>query len=279
MKMSQKKRPRSPPPTAEVYTSEPIHDRQSRFVAYFTPNTSNPKAFQNAHAAFQSASHKILAWRKPSAQRSLSASAPVIYESSHDDDGEQYGGRHVERILKDLDVIGVCVVARWYGGVMLGPVRFKHMEDAASEAVERWKYAEGQREGKKRRLEMEEREREELIRGLGERDVSVEVLRKLAGEKEGRVKAVLVKGMEELDGEDAGAEDKHAAAATPASPAKPAMDYSEMPIERLRALDKARDATLSFLLKRISKAEADLAALGETEERRLDKDDAADKPP
>ena len=48
------------------------------------------------------------------------------------------------------------------------------------------------------------------------------------------------------------------------SPTKPAaIDYSAMPLDRLRALDKARDATLSFLLTRIDKAEADLKALGE----------------
>ena len=39
-----------------------------------------------------------------------------------------------------------------------------------------------------------------------------------------------------------------------------AVDYSEMPVDRLRALEKARDATLSFLLKRIDRAEAELVA-------------------
>jgi hypothetical protein len=36
------------------------------------------------------------------------------------------------------------------------------------------------------------------------------------------------------------------------------MDYSVMTLDRLRALEKARDATLSFLLKRIDKAELEL---------------------
>jgi hypothetical protein len=35
------------------------------------------------------------------------------------------------------------------------------------------------------------------------------------------------------------------------------MDYSAMPLQRLRLLDKARDATLAFILKQIDKAEED----------------------
>jgi hypothetical protein len=43
-----------------------------------------------------------------------------------------------------------------------------------------------------------------------------------------------------------------------------------MTVERLRALDKARDATLAFLLKRIDKAESELtkAANAKEEERK-----------
>jgi hypothetical protein len=43
-----------------------------------------------------------------------------------------------------------------------------------------------------------------------------------------------------------------------------------MTVKRLRALDKARDATLAFLLKRIDKAESELtkAANKQEEERK-----------
>lgn len=30
-------------------------------------------------------------------------------------------------VRPDLNVIGSIVVARWYGGMMLGPVRFEHI--------------------------------------------------------------------------------------------------------------------------------------------------------
>ena len=44
------------------------------------------------------------------------------------------------------------------------------------------------------------------------------------------------------------------------------IDYDAMTVERLRALDKARDATLAFLLKRIDKAESALSKAANTKE-------------
>ncbi|KAK3111280.1 hypothetical protein LTR53_013621 [Teratosphaeriaceae sp. CCFEE 6253] len=272
--MSSSKRRRSPEPSsssspsdtaADIHISDPIEDRQSRFVAYYSP--SLPATDLQQHPLFNSASHKILAWRKEGKQRSLTGSI-AHYETGHDDDGEKHGGRTVERVLAQLQVTGVCVVARWYGGVMLGPVRFQHMEDCAKGAVAKWRaHEEGERRAK-RVKEAEEAERGRLVRALGERDRSVEVLRAMAGEKEGRVRDALLAGMAGLEGGEKPADGAGAPPVTVASPItaavspkKPAVDYSSMPLDRLRALDKARDATLSFLLKRISKADSDLIDL------------------
>ena len=48
-----------------------------------------------------------------------------------------------------------------------------------------------------------------------------------------------------------------------ATEAKPTLDYAAMTLDRLKTLEKQRDATLSFLLKRIDKAEAELISSGD----------------
>ncbi|KAK4560707.1 hypothetical protein LTR86_005285 [Recurvomyces mirabilis] len=254
--------------TGEVHRSEPIEDRQSTFIGFFSPDI--PARDLQRIAEVKSASHKILAWRKEGTQRSLTGSI-AQYDVGNDDDGEKNGGKAVQRVLDQMKVVGSCVVARWYGGVMLGPVRFTHMEDCAKGAVRKWQESIVEAATKKRKLEDETVQAGKLTRSLEERDRSIGVLRTLAAEKEQMVEHALVLGMEELDHDsvEAGSSKAEPTPLAPAkaevtvSPAKPALEYSYMPIDRLRALDKARDATLAFLLKRIEKAEADLAALGE----------------
>ncbi|KAK1069372.1 hypothetical protein LTR74_004938 [Friedmanniomyces endolithicus] len=269
--MSQKrKRTPSPPSThlpSDTYISPPITDRSSKFTAYFSPTL--PSSTLQSHPLFATASHKILAWRTESSQRALPGQPPH-YETGHDDDGEKHGGKTVEAVLKQLRVTGSCVVARWYGGVMLGPVRFSHMEECARNAVGKWREREDEVAATKRKVEVEGVERGRLARTLVERDGSILVLRRMALEKEGRVREAMVAGMAEVEGgggsdEVAGTAvvQSSAAAVVEVSPEKTAPGYPSMSVDRLRALDKARDATLAFLLKRISKAEADLAALGQ----------------
>lgn len=248
----------------DLYRSEPIEDRTSTFIGYFSP-TLAPKELQR-HVEFKSASHKMLAWRRESKQRTLPGSKPQL-DIGNDDDGEKYGGKKIEGVLESMKVMGSCVVARWYGGVMLGPVRFTHMENCARGAVKAWQEAQAEESTKKRKLAEDEEDRKALAKSLGDRDGSIVVLRTLASEKEGKVKAAILAGVEALaatDGEEAAMPAETVSvpsSSAPLTPQKPALDYSAMPLERLRALDKARDATLSFLLKRISKAEADLAAI------------------
>ena len=110
-------------------------------------------------------------------------------------------------------------------------------------------------------------------------------MRGLAAAKEERVKRILLEGVEGLgcvdedkrEGEGTGTSQDGAAletkgdaggvtspqATVPSTQSVAAINYTTMPLDRLRALDKARDATLSFLLKRINKVEADLKALGD----------------
>jgi len=253
-------------PTDDIFRSEPIDDRSSTFIGYYSP-TLAAKELQRLNE-FKSASHKVLAWRKESNQRSIIGNR-TQYDLGHDDDGEKYGGKKVEKVLEMMRVGGACVVARWYGGTMLGPVRFSHMEDCARGAVQKWLDHEAEARAKKRRTAQDAADKERLVRTLADRDQSITVLRALAVEKEGRVKDAIVGGVRAMTSEDDKAPDglegeEASQRGAPSAPATPSVDYSAMAIERLRALDKARDATLSFLLKRIDKADADLKALNES---------------
>ena len=54
-----------------------------------------------------------------------------------DDDGEDAAGGRMLHLLQLLDVKNVLVVvSRWYGGIHLGPDRFKHINNAARHVLE-----------------------------------------------------------------------------------------------------------------------------------------------
>ena len=76
--------------------------------------------------------------------------------------------------------MGSVCVARWYGGVLLGPVRFKHITDCAREAVGMWR---AEMEAR-RQVEEDAKLHGRLVKVLGERDASVAVLRGLLKEKQ-----------------------------------------------------------------------------------------------
>lgn len=277
--MSQKRKrseEASPDDSAPISRSEPIEDRSSTFVGYFAPTIDAGKLQKLPE--IQNASHRILGYRRESNQRSLTVQRQYI--TGHDDDGEKYGGKRVEKVLESMKVVGACVVARWYGGVMLGPVRFTHIEECAKGAISKWQQDEADQRAKKRKVDEEAVEQKRIAAALVERDKSIDVLRKMAAKKEGQVKDGIVAGAEALTG--GGVSEHHGKAShrydterdsksrQSSSPierdSKPAIDYTAMPLQRLRALDKARDATLSFLLKRIDRAETDLRALKNGEE-------------
>ena len=259
--MAQKrKRSTSPlPDNANIFRSEPIADRTSTFIGYFSP-TLTPKKLQGLEEV-KSASHKMLGWRRESNQQSLTAAKQ--YVTGNDDDGEKYGGKRVEQVLKATNITGSCVVARWYGGVMLGPVRFTHIESCAREAVRRWQDSLAEEKTKKRRVEEEAHEKKKMLRVLSERDQSITVLRTLAVEKEGLAKqSVAEVNTDQIvmiaNGAVEGTPTKVESPSQSQTSPKVAISYDDMPLDRLKALEKARDATLSFLLKRIDKAEIEI---------------------
>ena len=74
------------------------------------------------------ASHNITAWRV------LRDQGGVLEECN--DDGESGGGRHILGVMKSSDIVGVLlVVTRWYGGIMLGPDRWRLMTQVSQDAL------------------------------------------------------------------------------------------------------------------------------------------------
>ena len=232
-----RKRPRSSPvrddPQA-IFISSPIEDRGSTHIGLYSP-TATAKQLQ-ARPDVKEASHRIAAWRTPGKQRSLSGKP--IYDLGHDDDGEQHAGKKLERLLADLNVEGTVVVARWYGGILLGPVRFAHFENCAREAISKWRHEVGE-EVKRRKIEEDEKvEQERLAKALEQRDSSIAVLRDLLAEKTSKSKK---------DGEASSQPIRQDLAKK--------TDYSVMDVPTLKRLEKARDGTLAWILKQIDKAE------------------------
>lgn len=107
-----------------------ITDRRSTFQPHLAPVVTPRqvkmvlgKLYENKKIA--SATHNIYAYR-------------IYCEDKHsflqdcEDDGETAAGGRLLHLLQILDVRNVMVVvSRWYGGILLGPDRFKHINNCA----------------------------------------------------------------------------------------------------------------------------------------------------
>ncbi|CAI6341663.1 unnamed protein product [Periconia digitata] len=225
----------------KYFRSSRIIEGTSSFEAAFSTEVS-AKALQTL-PEFASATHRIAAWRRRSRQKSLMPDTKILYDLGYDDDGEKYAGSRLQSVLNDSQVQGEIVVARWYGGQNIGPIRFTHIENAAKQAIWSWKAAaeseEKEQTAKKRKLE-EEKSRKDLETNLRERDLNIFVLRTLLADKKARL---------------------NKSEPAPPTPQKPPPDYATLSAEALGRIDKARDATIAFILKQIDNVEEQLKIL------------------
>ena len=122
-----------------------LTDRKSVFQAHIA-GVHDAQEAQNLMAVLCTdnkiarATHNIWAYRiiQPAKNSGDKARSDPVIICDNDDDGESAaGGRlmHLMDLMKVKNV--VCVVSRWYGGVHLGPARFKHINNVARELLEK----------------------------------------------------------------------------------------------------------------------------------------------
>jgi hypothetical protein len=83
------------------------------------------------------ATHNISAWRiKQKKDVPAGADAAETQIQDYDDDGETAAGGRLLHIMQLMDVWNVVVVvSRWYGGIHLGPARFRLINDVGRDAL------------------------------------------------------------------------------------------------------------------------------------------------
>ncbi|KAI0717470.1 ribosomal protein S5 domain 2-type protein, partial [Fomitopsis betulina] len=126
-----------------IATSQEVRDRGSIFVAKIYAVSSVQDAHRiHAHVKHtvhgaKPASHEVSAWRcmvLKHGKTGLGGPDDFEVRTGSLDDGEQWAGGKVLKAMQEEGVIDAVVVAsRWYGGIMLGPVRFAHFETCTRE--------------------------------------------------------------------------------------------------------------------------------------------------
>ncbi|XP_034373690.1 protein IMPACT isoform X1 [Arvicanthis niloticus] len=123
----------TPPETEDlppVAHGVPITDRRSTFQAHVAPVVCPEqvkmvlgKLYENKKIA--SATHNIYAYR-------IYCEDKQTFLQDCEDDGETAAGGRLLHLMEILNVKNVMVVvSRWYGGILLGPDRFKHINNCA----------------------------------------------------------------------------------------------------------------------------------------------------
>lgn len=114
----------------EIVTGDIIEDRKSVFQGHTATVKSLDEVklvisrlYENKKIA--QATHNIYAYR-------IYCEDKQTWLSDCEDDGEDAAGGRLLHLLDILDIVDrVVVVSRWYGGALLGPDRFKHINNAA----------------------------------------------------------------------------------------------------------------------------------------------------
>ncbi|KAG6900433.1 hypothetical protein C0993_010821 [Termitomyces sp. T159_Od127] len=130
------------PEGLQLFVAEPITDRKSVFIgracrishpseAGFNGVSSVPPVLSHlmADRRISRAAHPIInAWR---------CQVGTVIHQDNDDDGETAAGGRLAHLLQILETNNVLViVTRYFGGIHLGPDRFKHINQAARNALE-----------------------------------------------------------------------------------------------------------------------------------------------
>ncbi|RAH80586.1 aromatic amino acid aminotransferase [Aspergillus japonicus CBS 114.51] len=133
------------PAPPEWIVSEVITEKKSVFVGRAARVTSLGQAKASLDYLLASekrvaaATHNISAWRIRERRKipgGASAGGEVSVVQDCDDDGETAAGGRLLHLMQLMDVWDVVVVVtRWYGGVLLGPDRFRIINAAGRDAL------------------------------------------------------------------------------------------------------------------------------------------------
>ncbi|KAG1806479.1 uncharacterized protein HD556DRAFT_1322097 [Suillus plorans] len=122
------------PEGIKIVEAEPIVDRKSVFIGRacrISDPSQVPLILNNlmSERHVSRAAHPIInAWR---------CQVGSVLHQDNDDDGETAAGSRLAHLLSILEINNVLVVVtRWFGGIHLGPDRFKHINHAARNALE-----------------------------------------------------------------------------------------------------------------------------------------------
>jgi len=128
-------------PLPKFFISETVSEKKSVFIAQACAVTSptDARRFLNSLVAsdrkLQKSTHNISAYRIRSDLPPSSTGPELTYQDC-DDDGEDAAGGRLLHLLQMIDAWNVLVVvSRWYGGVKLGPDRFRIINQVARDAL------------------------------------------------------------------------------------------------------------------------------------------------
>ncbi|CAG9122232.1 unnamed protein product [Plutella xylostella] len=120
----------------EIVTGEVIVDRKSSFQGHAAVVTSVDEVNAVLYTLKQNkkilnATHNMYAYR---IERQTERGVSMLQDC--DDDGETHAGGRMLHLLQILDQRNaLVVVSRWFGGIQLGPDRFRHINNAARQVL------------------------------------------------------------------------------------------------------------------------------------------------
>ncbi|KAB7493818.1 Protein IMPACT [Armadillidium nasatum] len=117
----------------EVYEGKGIWDRGSCFTPYLAPVTSE-KEVRGVIEKIEDCRKVSTAWRNTYAYRYVGEGGKVV-EVGEDGGEPKAGGNLLKRLINYNANNVIVFISRRFGGSMLGPDRFKHLNDAADDVL------------------------------------------------------------------------------------------------------------------------------------------------
>ena len=115
--------------------SNVIHDRKSKFLAHAAPISSEKEAKEIVSLLREMKSIAVACHPSIWAYKFQNPSTKVVHYDC-DDDGEKNGEKNIQFVLENLKVSGwIVVVTRYFGGILLGPERFRHIASVTRDVL------------------------------------------------------------------------------------------------------------------------------------------------